>query len=224
MRQGISDRSVRRIAKTELGLKPYKRKVELLTKKTNSVECLMATRIGSPCEGSEKTHSHALPLVKSSSVRLRHIRPFSRNHSQQISSNREERCYTSILRNPCQNPGLRIVHKINFHSLGPSECIWLWGEFSSRAWNIVNDHVRTSLPVRFQIWQNEVSGLCESSDGYPFLFAKKSALSFSPKTTVGWYPLKDDLSFYLSQEFSTVLQLHVNNYSHYNWTKPEGQK
>ncbi|GFV81829.1 hypothetical protein TNCV_1057181 [Trichonephila clavipes] len=34
---GISDKSVRRIAKTELGMKPYKlRKFQLLTEKTNS--------------------------------------------------------------------------------------------------------------------------------------------------------------------------------------------
>ncbi|GFV64380.1 hypothetical protein TNCV_2502981 [Trichonephila clavipes] len=37
------------------------------------VERLMATRVGPPCEGSEKTQPRTLSLVKSSSARLRHI-------------------------------------------------------------------------------------------------------------------------------------------------------
>ncbi|GFV54547.1 hypothetical protein TNCV_955301 [Trichonephila clavipes] len=59
----------------------------------------MATRPRTPCEGSEKTQPRTLiGQIKKrmlTSHPARHIRPFSRNHSQQISSNREERCYTS---------------------------------------------------------------------------------------------------------------------------------
>ncbi|GFX32483.1 hypothetical protein TNCV_2174011 [Trichonephila clavipes] len=62
--------------------------------KSQALECLMATRVGS--EGRENTanHSHWSNQV----ARLRHILlhtsvPF---HSQQISRNREERCHTSV--------------------------------------------------------------------------------------------------------------------------------
>ncbi|GFU22570.1 hypothetical protein TNCV_1304501 [Trichonephila clavipes] len=63
------------------------------------VKCSMTTRVGPLCEGSEKTPPRTLiGQIKKhafTSHPVTHIRPLSRNHSQQISSNREERCYTS---------------------------------------------------------------------------------------------------------------------------------
>ncbi|GFV47817.1 hypothetical protein TNCV_1329431 [Trichonephila clavipes] len=74
-----------------------------------------------------------------------------------------------------------------------------------------------------EIWQNEVSGLCESSEGYQFPFLPKSLPSHFPKDNSGMVPI-ERRSFLLSFPGVLYSSTHVNNYSHYSWTKPEGQK
>ncbi|GFT41433.1 CCHC-type domain-containing protein [Trichonephila clavipes] len=73
------------------------------------------------------------------------------------------------------------------------------------------------------VWQNEVSGLCESSEGYPFPFLPKSLPSHFPKDHSGMVPI-ERRSFLLSFPGVLYSSAHVNNYSHYSCTKPEGQK
>ncbi|GFU38064.1 RNase H domain-containing protein [Trichonephila clavipes] len=73
------------------------------------------------------------------------------------------------------------------------------------------------------VWQNEVSGLCESSERYPFPFLPKSLPSHFPKDHSGMV-LIERRSFLLSFPGVLYSSAHVNNYSHYSWTKPEGQK
>ncbi|GFU35805.1 transposable element Tcb1 transposase [Trichonephila clavipes] len=72
-------------------------------------------------------------------------------------------------------------------------------------------------------WQNEVSGLCECSEGYPFPFLPKSLPSHFPKDHSGMEPI-ERRSFLLSFPGVLYSSAHVNNYSHYSWTKPGGQK
>ncbi|GFV66021.1 DUF5641 domain-containing protein [Trichonephila clavipes] len=81
-------------------------------------------------------------------------------------------------------------------------------------------HDKTFQPL---VWQNEVPGLCESSEGYPFPFLPKSLPSHFPKDHSGMVTI-ERRSFLLSFPGVLYSSTHVNNYSHYSWTKPEGQK
>ncbi|GFX51314.1 pre-mRNA-processing factor 40 homolog A [Trichonephila clavipes] len=94
-----------------------------------------------------------------------------------------------------------------------------WAE----AQQLLLDNPQFAEDAELLIWQNEVSGLCESSEGYPFPFFPKSLPSHFPKDHSGMVPI-ERRSFLSSFPGVLYSSAHVNNYSHYSWTKPEGQK